>query len=397
MADNKVEYKKMESKDYTTVNFDTAYALTEELTKTQSEFEGSIQKAATFPTFTVLQSLDLCGDFPSKFDQAMEKLSTNIKDVVKSANDYFDNLECGLLMNNPDEDIEGLVPKKKEKDTEGGGKRKPTGSGDGGKKPPTGGEKTTENPSSGSTEPVTEASTQPDNSEEQIASFKTMSMSDMSEVLSTLVTLATANNTTIDQLLSNSAFKDKIKEALLKNVNISTDLKKLIEAGSSDAMIIALKKLVSGEINEAIGMDQDTSEVIRVYLESIASKNNTTVDKLISDSTYKETVKKSLAAMKKVTETTAKFTEANVQTKLLDIYDGVDTEIDDNSMEIVRDQIDVISQLTEIPYNELLEENAYAGEMLKAANRLSRTAIYAEALSNCSADTISKVLSKIIK
>lgn len=390
MADNKVEYKKMESKDYTTVNFDTAYALTEELTKTQSEFEGSIQKATTFPTFTVLQSLDLCGDFPSKFDQAMEKLSTNIKDVVKSANDYFDNLK------KTDEDIEGLVPKKKEKDTEGSGKRQPTGGGS--KKPPTGGsENPTENPSSGSTEPVTEASTQPDNSEDQIASFKTMSMSDMSEVLSTLVTLATANNTTIDQLLSNSAFKDKIKEALLKNVNISTDLKKLIEAGSSDAMIIALKKLVSGEINEAIGMDQDTSEVIRVYLESIASKNNTTVDKLISDSTYKETVKKSLAAMKKVTETTAKFTEANVQTKLLDIYDGVDTEIDDNSMEIVRDQIDVISQLTEIPYNELLEENAYAGEMLKAANRLSRTAIYAEALSNCSADTISKVLSKIIK
>ena len=391
MADNKVEYKKMESKDYTTVNFDTAYALTEELTKTQSEFEGSIQKAATFPTFTVLQSLDLCGDFPSKFDQAMEKLSTNIKDVVKSANDYFDNLK------KTDEDIEGLVPKKKEEDTEGGGRRRPTGSGDGGKKPPTGGENPTESSSAGPSEPVTEASTQPDNSEEQIASFKTMSMSDMSEVLSTLVTLATANNTTIDQLLSNSAFKDKIKEALLKNVNISTDLKKLIEAGSSDAMIIALKKLVSGEINEAIGMDQDTSEVIRVYLESIASKNNTTVNKLISDSTYKETVKKSLAAMKKVTETTAKFTEANVQTKLLDIYDGVDTEIDDNSMEIVRDQIDVISQLTEIPYNELLEENAYAGEMLKAANRLSRTAIYAEALSNCSADTISKVLSKIIK
>lgn len=390
MADNKVDYKKMESKDYTTVNFDTAYALTEELTKTQSEFEGSIQKATTFPTFTVLQSLDLCGDFPSKFDQAMEKLSTNIKDVVKSANDYFDNLK------KTDEDIEGLVPKKKEKDTEGSGKRQPTGGGS--KKPPTGGsENPTENPSSGSTEPVTETSTQPDNSEDQIASFKTMSMSDMSEVLSTLVTLATANNTTIDQLLSNSAFKDKIKEALLKNVNISTDLKKLIEAGSSDAMIIALKKLVSGEINEAIGMDQDTSEVIRVYLESIASKNNTTIDKLISDSTYKETVKKSLAAMKKVTETTAKFTEANVQTKLLDIYDGVDTEIDDNSMEIVRDQIDVISQLTEIPYNELLEENAYAGEMLKAANRLSRTAIYAEALSNCSADTISKVLSKIIK
>ena len=393
MADNKVEYKKMESKDYTTVNFETAYALTEELTKTQSEFEGSIQKAATFPTFTVLQSLDLCGDFPSKFDQAMEKLSTNIKDVVKSANDYFDNLK------KTDEDIEGLVPKKKEKDTEAEGKRKPTGTGDGGKKPPTGDEKTTENPSSGSTEPITEAPTQPlpDNSEDQVAAFKTMSMSDMTEVLSTLVTLATANNTTIDQLLSNSAFKDKIKEALLKNVNISTDLKKLIEAGSSDAMIIALKKLVSGEINEAIGMDQDTSEVIRVYLESIASKNNTTIDKLISDSTYKETVKKSLAAMKKVTETTAKFTEANVQTKLLDIYDGVDTEIDDNSMEIVRDQIEVISQLTEIPYNELLEENAYAGEMLKAANRLSRTAIYAEALSNCSADTISKVLSKIIK
>lgn len=391
MADNKVEYKTMASKDYTTVNFETAYALTEELTKTQAEFEGSIQKAATFPTFTVLQSLDLCGDFPSKFDQAMEKLSTNIKDVVKSANDYFDNLK------KTDEDIEGLVPKKKEKDTEGGGKRKPTGGDDGGKKPPTGGENNTESPSAGPSEPVTEASTQPDNSEDQIAAFKTMSMSDMTEVLSTLVTLATSNNTTIDQLLSNSAFKDKIKEALLKNVNISTDLKKLIEAGSSDALIIALKKLVSGEINEAIGMDQDTSEVIRVYLESIASKNNTTVDKLISDSTYKETVKKSLAAMKKVTETTAKFTEANVQTKLLDIYDGVDTEIDDNSMEIVRDQIDVISQLTEIPYNELLEENAYAGEMLKAANRLSRTAIYAEALSNCSADTINKVLSKIIK
>ena len=111
-----IDYKKMDTKDYTTVNFDTAYALTDELSKTSGEFEGAIQKAASFPTFTVLKSLDLCGDFPEKFDEAMEKLSTNIKDTIKSATDYFDDLK------KKDEDIEGLLPKKKkENDTEGTG------------------------------------------------------------------------------------------------------------------------------------------------------------------------------------------------------------------------------------------------------------------------------------
>ena len=387
------DYKTIEKKDYTTVNFETAYALTDEWNKTISEFQGAVPKAADEPTLKALEEIDrLSSGFPPKFDTSMEELVTSIKTAVTNANNYFDDLK------KTDETILGLLPGK-EKDTEAS-TEKPPGTGT---YPPGGthhdDEKKTEAPTEVQTDPETEPATEPlpDNSEDQAAKFKTMSMSDLSEVVSTLNTLATANNTTIDGLLSNDAFKDKIKEALLKNMNIPKEVRTLIEQGSSEALVIALKKLLNGQIPDAWGIDQDTSEVLKTYLTSIASKNNTTLTDLISKETYSKVLKESLTALKVIPTITAKFTEGNVQTKILDIYDGADTEIDDLSMDVIRDQVDTISDLTDIPYNELLTEKAYAGEMLKSADRLARTATYAELLASCSQGTLTSVLSSILK
>lgn len=384
MAD--VNLKKMDEKTYTTVNFETAYELTDEWTKTVGELESAVTKAADDPTFKVLESpLGFSNGFPGKFDQAIEELINNAKDAIKKANDYFDELK------KTDEDIEGLIPKKKKKksNSDGTGYGRRRNNNDNSTEP------TTEQPTVPETEPATEPL--PDNSEEQIAKFRTMSMSDLTEVLATLNTLATANGKTLDELIGNDAFKDQIKEALLKNVNISQEIRTLIEAGSSDALIIALKKLINGEIPEVWGIDQDTTEVLKTYLTDIASKNETTLSDLISKEAYKSVVKDSLAALKVVKDTTNKFTETNVQAKMLDIYDGADTEIDDLSMDVIREQIDVISDLTDITYNELLLENAYAGEMLKSAERLTKAVTYAETLSNCSSTQITSVLTALFK
>ncbi len=382
MAD--VNLKKMDEKTYTTVNFETAYELTDEWTKTVGEFEGAVTKAADDPTFKVLENpLGFSNGFPTKFDQAIEELINNAKDAIKKANDYFDELK------KTDEDIEGLIPKKKKKknsNPEGTGRRRDRDRDT---------EPATEKPTVPETEPATEPL--PDNSAEQIAKFRTMSMSDLTEVLATLNTLAKANGKTLDELIGADAFKDQIKEALLKNVNISQEIRTLIEAGSSDALIIALKKLINGEIPEVWGIDQDTTEVLKTYLTDIASKNETTLSDLISKEAYKSVVKDSLAALKVVKDTTTKFTETNVQAKMLDIYDGADTEIDDLSMDVIREQIDVISDLTDITYNELLLENAYAGEMLKSAERLTKAVTYAETLSTCSSTQITSVLTALFK
>ena len=387
------DYKTIEKKDYTTVNFETAYALTDEWNKTIGEFAGAVPKAADEPTLKALEEIDrLSSGFPAKFDTSMEELINNIKTAVTNANNYFDDLK------KTDETILGLLPGK-EKDTESGTESKPPG----GTNPPGGGhhddEKKTEAPTEAKTDPATEPATEPlpDNSEDQAAKFKTMSMSDLSEVVSTLNTLATANGKTIDGLLADDAFKDKIKEALLKNMNIPKEVRTLIEQGSSEALVIALKKLLNGQIPDAWGIDQDTSGVLKTYLTNIAAKNNTTLADLISKDTYNKVLKESLTALKVIPTVTTKFTEGNVQTKILDIYDGADTEIDDLSMDVIRDQVDVISELTDIPYNELLTEKAYAGEMLKSADRLARTATYAEVLASCSQSTLTSVLSSILK
>ena len=71
----------MADNNSTSVNFKTAYDLTDQLKKSANDI-GSIDKAASLGDFVTLKSNGLCDSFPQDFDNAIEKLVENINNSI---------------------------------------------------------------------------------------------------------------------------------------------------------------------------------------------------------------------------------------------------------------------------------------------------------------------------
>ena len=383
----------IEEKKYTSVDFPTAFALSDELQKTASELQGSIDPAVSQSDFKALSSKDLCGSFPKNFDDSIKNLIESINTAITQTNTFLKELK------DTDDKIAGLFdpngqetgssgPRTKYPDTPGGG--------GGGKQPDK--EKETESGTQHGSEIGTEQGTEAgvDNTQQQMDKFKQLSLSDLNEVTATLMNYAKEKNMTIDALLSDKAYSDKIKEILLKNTKIPQEFRTLIEQGKSECIVTALKNILSAENNLVIGLDTDTSMVVKSMLERIAAENNISVNSLLSGDKVSDVVKKGLESMGAILNATKNYKVEDVQENMLSIYDGSDVTVDNTTMNSIRDQIDAISQATTISYNELLETEDYRDLMAKSMGRLQRTSWFLSTLSKCSDSAITGALKNIL-
>ena len=381
----------IEEKKYTSVDFPTAFALSDELQKTASELQGSIDPAVSQSDFKALSSKDLCGSFPKNFDDSIKNLIESINTAITQTNTFLKELK------DTDDKIAGLFDPSSQEN--GSSSPKPTYTPTGGgpsKKPDK--EKETESGTQQGTESGTEQGTEAgvDNTQQQMDKFKQLSLSDLNEVTATLMNYAKEKNMTIDALLSDKAYSDKIKEILLKNTKIPQEFRTLIEQGKSECIITALKNILSAENNLVIGLDTDTSMVVKSMLERIAAENNISVDKLFSGDKVSDVVKKGLESMGAILNATKNYKVEDVQENMLSIYDGSDVTVDNTTMNSIRDQIDAISQKTTISYNELLETEDYRDLMAKSMGRLQRTSWFLSTLSKCSDSAITGALKNIL-
>lgn len=351
-----------ENKDYTNVNFNAVEDLINEWNSTCSEYKSSIKKAEN-DVFSKLKDLGLVKDFSSRYDKAMENISTGIDNVVSGVETYIQEL--------------------KEKDKKIGEKRptlpRNTSSGDN--------EGTSSNGSSNSSVPRsgnTTNSSAPDNLEDHIKYFKQMSLSDLTEILDILNAGALENEISIDELLDNETLGDKIKEKILENPKISSEYKELIEEGSVISMMTALKSLLKGEIKDAIGLDESTSLTLKVYLSDIASNNNLEYVDLFDEEKNENVLKTSLSKLKTVSNYINEIDPDNFQKELYYIYQGTyDKEIDNESVFLLRSEIDIISELTNTNYEDLLANPEYGDEIFNCFQNLQKISVYSNALSNC--------------
>lgn len=354
-----------EKLDYTSFNFPAVSDMVSEWNNTVSLFQGSYLKAADDSTFKILEQLGLSNGFPKKFDDVMEGLATSVNGFITELNSYIEELEA------QDEALENGIPDI----PRGGG-----GSGSGGDSynPPLGNEGI-------------------DNIKDQTSYLSKISLSDLQSVVDTLNTIATDKKVSIDQLLNDETLGASIKETFLKNVKLSETYRKMIVEGSSISLVTSLKALLNGEIEGAFGLDDDTELTLKSYLINIAKDNNLEYSDLIDTEANSKVLKKALSSMKKINPILSSFTKENVQSSLLAIYDGDlgGTTLDETSQDIIRSNIDILSSATDINYEELLTEPEYAGEMLNVTERLQRTALYAELLSNCKSS--SSILSSLGK
>lgn len=348
-----------EKKDYTKVDFPAVSDIVSEWTTTVSLYNDSYVKAQEDATFKSLEQLELSGGFPKKFDDVMESLATSVNGYITELNSYIDELSA------EDETLKGLFPPP----PGGGGPKGPNGP-----KGPGEPENPEINPETGI-----------DNVEKQLSYLSDISLSDLQNVVDILNTIATDNKISIDELLNNETLGAQIKEMLLKNVKLSETYKQMIEEGSVISLVTSLKSLVNGEVKEAFGLDEDTELTLKSYLVNIAKDNNLEYSDLIKVDTNSNILKTALSSMKSVNSSLQSFTKDDVQSKLLAIYDGdlTDMKIDDVSQNIIKSHIDVLSSLTDINYEELLTEPLYAEEMMNVTERLQRTTLFADLLSNC--------------
>jgi hypothetical protein len=364
-----------QSKDYTSVNFAAVTDLISEWSSTVSEYSSSYQKASDDPTFQVLEELGFSNGFPQKFDNAMKGYEDSINAVIASVTAYMEEL------NSQDEQLKEQIPQ----NPRGGGRRSGGGGGSG-------------------SESLFTAQMGTfigiDNTAEQTKFFEDISLSDLTEVLSILNTVATDNKLSIEEILDNETLGAKIKELLLNNVKISDQYKTMLKEGSLISMTTPLKSLVKGEIKQAFGLDQDTTLTLKSQLANIASENNIDYDDLVNADVNSSLLKSTLTSMKDVNSVLQSLTKDNVQSELLAIYDGNKTELSskmtDSSKSIIKSEVDILSALSNINYEELLTVSDYSEELLKSTERLQRTALFAETLSNCkdAKSTLSTLLDK---
>lgn len=356
-----------EKKDYTKIDFPAVSDIVSEWTTTVSLYNDSYVKAQEDATFKTLEQLGLSGGFPKKFDDVMESLATSVNGYITELNSYIDELSA------EDKTLEGLFPP-------------PPGSGKGNgssKRPPV------------SENPEINPETGIDNVEKQLSYLSEISLSDLQSVVDVLNTIATDNKISIDELLNNETLGAQIKDMLLNKVKLSDTYKQMIEEGSVISLVTSLKSLATGKVKEAFGLDEDTELTLKSYLVNIAKDNNLEYSDLIKVDTNSNVLKTALSSMKNVNSSLQAFTKDDVQSKLLAIYDGdlTDMKVDDVSQNIIKSHIDVLSSLTDINYEELLTEPLYAEEMMNVTERLQRTTLFADLLSNCKSS--SSILSSL--
>lgn len=341
------------TKDYTQVNFDAVGDLISEWKSTSAEYKGAVKKAATDQTFQKLGELDLIDDFPARYDTAMEGLASSIDSIISAIESYLNELET------QDNSLEEEIPEKPPKTN------KKSGNHGGG--------------------PLV------NNYDAQLEFFNNISLDDLSEILSILNTIATDKKIPIDELLDDEVLGAQIKELLLSSPKISAQYKKMLQEGSTEVSMKALKSLINGNVKTAIGFDDCTTQIIKASLSNFAKSNNMELSDLLDQSNI-GLLKKHLGQMKSVNTSLQGINKDNVQERLREIYNE---SLDDISHSVVKSEVDVLSEMTGISSEDLLTNPAYADSLLDSVENLKRSSIYEEMLSNCndSPEILSRLLS----
>lgn len=349
-------------KDYTKINFSTVYGMINEWNALATTFEGTIPKALENPGFMALESCGLSGGFPGQYDATNEALIANIKSIINTSQTAIDSLKA------QDENLAGLVPPTNPRYPGGGG----------------GGENSD-----------SQIPSFADTSEEQMAFYENMSMSNLEDIAMTLSKMAQQSGKSINELLQDVSYANTIKENLLASKNLPTDLTKLY--ANCDPKIIQeqLNSIFKGQNSKAIGLTDTTKLTIKNYLTSIAQNNNMTISELVNNESNSSILKGALKELNSVSSCIKAINEKKLTA--LDVYDGnIIDELKDTAVNVVRDHIDVVAEGASISSETLLTDSANGEAMSGELQNLGKTSVFTNYLTEYTNDSIKNILSSII-
>lgn len=348
-------------KDYTTMDFDKISEVITEWNSIISSFEGSIKKAKENAGYTAIVSANLDNGFVNDYDSNIDLLISSLKSSVSQLQSVL--IEMGDL----DDDITKKSPAKTKtppEDSEMSHKLSPT----------------TKNLI--------------DNSKEQLEAYKTMSMNDLDSVSKDLAKYAKEQGKTVEEILSNKEYSQQIKELLLQNKNLSQELKQMITDGSSEISQAVIKSIFDGKQSEIIGLTDNTVITMKAYLTAVAQTNGITLDELINNQEHSVLLKSSLKSFDGVAKELTGLTEDSIVDRISKIYDGNGvSEIDENTIGIIRGHIDVVASSSQTSAEEVLFGDTLNSEI----NNLGKFSIFAENLYGYEDESIVSILKNIVK
>ena len=237
-----------------------------------------------------------------------------------------------------------------------------------------------------------------DNADKQLDAYENMSMSDLKEVLSTLVSTASACGADLTALINDSKYSDKIKEALLNNVNINKDLKELYEVADPNVTQKLLNSIVNGSQEKVVGLNTETILAMKKYLSMIANDNGITFDELIGNQEYSEKVKAALKDFGAVSSYVSQLNGENIQESFGNVYDG--NSVGNQSTGIInsiRSYISAVSDNNNVPSEELLFNKNNNDLLNSGINNLCKSSLYADTISYCNSSNILGILNTLLK
>lgn len=203
----------------------------------------------------------------------------------------------------------------------------------------------------------------------------------------------------IDEVLADDKYNDDIKNLLLTSQYIPDDLKKILTDNDSVVSRLLLEKIMNGEYPEIFDINPLNMGVIYTYLNDAASKNNISVNELLTDEKNAELLKDTLSQFEDVKDILIGWDDLNAeeyQSKLLDVYDG--NEVGDkkaSSIEILRTFTGYISDESGVAAEELLTETKYADTMKQATQEFGKSSLFASTLTKYSNKGMNDVITSL--
>lgn len=229
-----------------------------------------------------------------------------------------------------------------------------------------------------------------------LSSLSQVSLGELNGFIVELKNIANSNNVNLCDLLSKEEYADKIKEVTLKSQYIPDDIKELLMNSDSKIVQKSLASIMSGNDSEIFNLNSLNLDIIKKRLENVANANDITINQLLTDDKYTNILKEASGEFEDVSQQLIEWDDMEpeeYQKKLLSVYDG--DQIDDvksNTINIIRDFTDYISDATDIVPEELLVQTKYADVMKKAAQEFAKSSIFMSASSNYSNEGISGVI-----
>ena len=346
--------------DVSQIPYDEAIGVVGDFDGLISAFSG-IPKVSTNPGFMKLKEAGLEAGFSEKFDGDVEDIISSAQSLSSALRAQIE--ECKVA----DLETEKSIPDKRNGSSSRG--------------------------SSNST-----STNLVDNADKQLDAYENMSMSDLKEVLSTLVSTASACGADLTALINDSKYSDKIKEALLNNVNINKDLKELYEVADPNVTQKLLNSIVNGSQEKVVGLNTETILAMKKYLSMIANDNGITFDELIGNQEYSEKVKAALKDFGAVSSYVSQIKEENLQESFGNVYDG--NSVGNQSTGIInsiRSYISAVSDNNNVPSEELLFNKNNNDLLNSGINNLCKSSLYADTISYCNSSNILGILNTLLK